>query len=242
MSSHIMRVDNPRIVQGAFPSGMALKQRACIRCRKSDEKKVGRLSKQSITQENRGLSGYGGLVRSSLALDPKSRNVSESLFVHDFSMVPARTGFGNENCSLCETESNAGCNRAVPSSESMDDEGLGFPEKRKIRAGSCSPYLLLPKEVRQERAVGPHNSSATIVCDGNGDYRVSLGWAATATCGIRDCVRQHDAAFLNQSECTAFTGEVTCETNLLRGATAGCRATIQTVLADSQARKTSHCR
>jgi len=38
----------------------------------------------------------------------------------------------------------------------------------------------------------PHEDAATIVCDGAGDYTVSMGWAATAPCGIGDCVRGHE--------------------------------------------------
>jgi hypothetical protein len=38
----------------------------------------------------------------------------------------------------------------------------------------------------------PHQGSATIVCDGKGDYRVALnGWAG-ARCGIEDCVKRHE--------------------------------------------------
>jgi hypothetical protein len=42
----------------------------------------------------------------------------------------------------------------------------------------------------------PHQDSATIECDGAGGYRVYLGWAATATCGIRDCVRGHEESHI----------------------------------------------
>ncbi len=42
----------------------------------------------------------------------------------------------------------------------------------------------------------PHQGSATIECDGSGGYRVNLGWAATARCGIRDCVRRHEESHI----------------------------------------------
>jgi hypothetical protein len=40
--------------------------------------------------------------------------------------------------------------------------------------------------------MAPEEDSATIVCDGNGGYRVSPGWSASATCGIGGCVRAHE--------------------------------------------------
>ncbi len=43
----------------------------------------------------------------------------------------------------------------------------------------------------------PHDDSATIVCDGKGGYRVSLGWAENATCGIKECVRGHEQSHAN---------------------------------------------
>jgi len=38
----------------------------------------------------------------------------------------------------------------------------------------------------------PRNGSATIVCDGRGGYRTSLGGWAGAPCGIEGCVRLHE--------------------------------------------------
>ncbi len=38
----------------------------------------------------------------------------------------------------------------------------------------------------------PRQGAATIVCDGSGGYRVSLGSWAGATCGIEGCVRRHE--------------------------------------------------
>lgn len=123
----------------------------------------------------------------------------------------------------------------------------------------------------------PHQGDATIVCDGRGGYRVSMGWAASAACGIGDCVRRHEqshiadwqrrwpngcksadgsakadgatvptggpgyAAFLRQSECTAYGVEIPCEEALLRNATDACKPTIQTVLADSRRQRTRYC-
>ncbi|MGH2354072.1 MAG: eCIS core domain-containing protein [Chloroflexota bacterium] len=49
-----------------------------------------------------------------------------------------------------------------------------------------------PGDSAGDLADGPHQDSATIVCDGAGDYRVHMGWAASATCGIGDCVRGHE--------------------------------------------------
>lgn len=41
-----------------------------------------------------------------------------------------------------------------------------------------------------------HQGSATVVCDGSGDYRVDMGWAASATCGLGDCIRRHEESHI----------------------------------------------
>jgi hypothetical protein len=62
--------------------------------------------------------------------------------------------------------------RAVESPPGVDDEGT-------VRAAPTAE-------------AAPRDDDATIVCDGRGDYRVSPGWSASATCGVGDCVRGHE--------------------------------------------------
>lgn len=69
----------------------------------------------------------------------------------------------------------------APVTEDEDDEFGGFPGRRQAED---PPHDL------------PHNGSATIVCDGRGGYRVSMGWAASARCGIRECVRRHEESHI----------------------------------------------
>lgn len=72
--------------------------------------------------------------------------------------------------------------RKPPGTDVEDDE---FAERRP--SGKSCPRC---------RNNAPHNGSATIVCNGSGGYRVSMGWAATATCGIGDCVRRHEESHI----------------------------------------------
>lgn len=73
-------------------------------------------------------------------------------------------------------------------------------------AASRAPLNAEPEEEQDGLPVGrisaaveddlPHNDAATIVCNGAGGYRVSMGSWATATCGIRGCIRAHEQSHI----------------------------------------------
>lgn len=111
--------------------------------------------------------------------------------------------------------------------------------------------------------------SATIQCDGSGDYEVVLnGWSG-ATCGTKACVIKHEeshikdwkkrwpqgcknkakgylplggpgyAAFLKKSECTAHTVDLACANALPK--TGACKATVENYIKLTKRQKANYC-
>jgi hypothetical protein len=76
----------------------------------------------------------------------------------------------------------------------------------RVAAASRAPLNTEPEEEQDGLPVGripaaveddlPHNDAATIVCNGSGGYRVSMGSWATATCGIRGCISAHERSHI----------------------------------------------
>ena len=53
----------------------------------------------------------------------------------------------------------------------------------------------LPQDENQEKP-RPTNGSATIQCNGSGDYEIVYGTWARATCGTKDCVTMHESSHM----------------------------------------------
>jgi hypothetical protein len=64
---------------------------------------------------------------------------------------------------------------------------------RALPAKGVSPE---PVEDADGAKPDPKNGSATIKCDGKGDYEILLGSWATATCGTKDCVIKHESSHM----------------------------------------------
>ena len=116
------------------------------------------------------------------------RGIGNQAALRRLARSPAAGQPPRRKCAACEEQEHAAPHRPrrkepnVDLISDSDDEFAAVPQRR-----------AMPEHPEAAPDDGlPHQGSATIVCDGSGGYRVSMGWAATATCGIGDCVRQHE--------------------------------------------------
>jgi len=70
----------------------------------------------------------------------------------------------------------------------------GLENDEGIEGETSEVMRMAPARLAQDDL--PHNGSATIVCNGRGGYRVSMGSWAGATCGIAGCVRRHEESHI----------------------------------------------
>lgn len=61
-------------------------------------------------------------------------------------------------------------------------------------------------EGRDKAKPSPYQGSATIQCDGSGDYEIVYGSWATATCGTKDCVTMHESSHMSDWKAKWPTG------------------------------------
>ena len=110
-------------------------------------------------------------------------------------------------CSDCRAKESARAER-TPANAPSHVARLGREEASRTRAfefkrRSDKSILLAPAKAATELAEDvdeskpdPKNGSATIKCNGSGDYEILYGTYQNATCGTKDCVTKHESSHM----------------------------------------------